>query len=97
MQYFIKNKEKVRKIFKFAKFCKVDFSFILLLLLALILDDFAMYCWHVIFVLLHELSHLIMSKKLGYLPQKIHITFFGASLEGEDDFLLFDEIKIIFK
>ena len=41
------------------------------------------------------MSHFFVSKKLGYLPKKIHLTFFGASLEGDDDFLLEDEIKIV--
>ena len=75
MQYFNKNKEKMRKKFNFVKFFNIDFSFFLLLFFALMLDDFGMYCWHVIFVLLHEITHLLVSKKLGYLPQKIHITF----------------------
>lgn len=36
-----------------------------------------------------------MAKKLGYMAKRIHLNFFGASLEGLDDFTLKDEIKII--
>lgn len=95
MQYFNKNKEKMRKIKQFCKFVKVDFSFILLFIVSFLIDDLKLYLWNVVFVILHELSHLLVSKKLGYLPKKIHLTFFGASLEGDDDFLIQDEIKII--
>lgn len=95
MPYFNKNVEKLRKKFKFCSFFKVDISFLLLLFLAILIDDVVIYFWHVLFVVLHELSHFFMAKKLGYLPQKIHLTFFGASLEGEDDFLAEDELKII--
>ena len=40
------------------------------------------------------MSHFLVAKKLGYIPNKIRLTFFGASLEGYDDFLISDEIKI---
>lgn len=95
MQYFNKNVENLRKKFKVCSFLKIDFSFFLLLVLAILIDDIVIYFWHVLFVVLHEMSHFFMAKKLGYLPQKIHLTFFGASLEGEDDFLVEDELKII--
>ena len=95
MQYFNKNEEKMRKIKQFCNFVKIDFSFILLFVVSFLIDDLKLYLWNVVFVILHELSHLVVSKKLGYLPKKIHLTFFGASLEGDDDFLIQDEIKII--
>ena len=44
---------------------------------------------------MHELSHFFVAKKLGYIPEKVHLSFFGASLEGYDDFNFYDEIKII--
>lgn len=46
-------------------------------------------------MLLHEISHFFIAKRLGYYPSKIHLSFFGARLEGEDDFLVSDEIKIV--
>ncbi|MBQ8425258.1 MAG: hypothetical protein IJX17_04485 [Clostridia bacterium] len=36
-----------------------------------------------------------MAKKLGYMAKNIKLSFFGASLEGLDDFTLSDEIKVI--
>lgn len=54
-----------------------------------------MYFYFVFFIVLHELCHFLVARKLGYLPKKIKLTMFGASLEGFDDFLLFDEIKIV--
>ncbi len=95
MQYFNKNDKKLQKIADFFKVFKIDFSFLLLLCLAFLLDEMKLYFYHVIFVVLHEMSHFVVSKKLGYLPKKIHLTFFGASLEGDDDFVLDDEIKIV--
>ena len=94
-QYFNKNDKKLQKIADFFKVFKIDFSFLLLLCLAFLLDEMKLYFYHVVFVVLHEISHLVVSKKLGYLPKKIHLTFFGASLEGDDDFVLDDEIKIV--
>ena len=77
-------------------FVKIDYSFILLLFLALILESIHVYFLYVLFIILHELSHLFVARKLGYFPEKLKLTMFGASLEGFDDFLLKDEIKIIF-
>ena len=96
IQYFNKKIQKVRKRFKILSFFKFDFSFLFLFLLALFLDEIKIYFMYVIFIILHELSHFFVAKKLGYLPEKIHLTFFGASLEGYDDFLFCDEIKIVF-
>lgn len=95
IHYFNKIVEKMRKKYNICRFIKIDLSFFVLFILAFLIDDIVIYFWHVLFVVLHELSHFFVSKKLGYLPQKIHLTFFGASLEGDDDFLAEDEIKII--
>lgn len=94
-QYFNKISEKMRKNVKILSFVKIDISFLLLLFLAVVLEEVKLYFIYVIFIILHELSHFFVAKKLGYLPQKIHLTFFGASLEGYDDFLFHDEMKII--
>lgn len=76
-------------------FVKIDYSFFLLLFLTFFLDSISTYCLYVVFIILHEISHLLIAKKLGYLPKKLKLTIFGASLEGYDDFLLWDEIKIV--
>lgn len=46
-------------------------------------------------VLLHELSHLLVAKKLGYVCHKIRLMPYGAVLDAEtDDFSFKDEIII---
>lgn len=92
---FNKKVDYLRKKLKFLSFIKIDISFFALFLLAYFLEEVRLYFVYVIFIILHEMSHFYVAKKLGYLPQKIHFTFFGASLEGYDDFLFRDEIKII--
>lgn len=92
---FNKNSRKLRKNVKFLSFLKIDISFLLLFIIAYFLDEIRLYFLYVIFISIHELSHFFVAKKYGYLPEKIHFTFFGASLEGYDDFLFNDEIKII--
>lgn len=76
-------------------FIKIDYSFLLLLVLAYFLGELKFYFIYVLFIILHELSHFFIAKKLGYMPKKIHLSFFGASLEGCDDFSFYDEIKIV--
>ena len=93
--YFNKICQKMRKNVKFLSFIKIDFSFLLLFVLAYFLEDIKLYFIYVIFISLHELGHFFVAKKRGYLPEKIHFTFFGASLDGYDDFLFDDEIKIV--
>ncbi len=95
MQYLRQNGKKMRKIFDFAKLFKFDFSFFLIFVIAFLLDEILVYFYFAIFTVLHELTHFLVAKKLGYYPKKIHLTFFGASLEGSDDFVLEDEIKIV--
>lgn len=77
------------------KFVEVGFSFFLIFFLAIILEEARLYFIYILFLILHEFSHFIVAKKLGYLPAKIKLTFFGASLEGYDDFYFADEIKIV--
>lgn len=92
---FNKIKQKVRKNAFFDNVLKFDLSFVLMFVLSWILDEFLLCFTFCVFTVLHELSHFFVSKKLGYIPKKIHLTFFGASLEGVDDFDLKDEIKIV--
>ena len=77
------------------KFVEVGFSFFLIFLLAVILEEARLYFIYVLFLILHEFSHFAVAKKLGYLPSKIKLTFFGVSLEGYDDFYFADEVKIV--
>lgn len=93
--YFYKIVENLRKFKNKSKFIKIDISFFLLFVLAYFLEEIKLYMVYVLFVSMHELCHYFVAKKLGYLPRKIHFTFFGASLEGYDDFLFSDEIKIV--
>ena len=93
--YFNKIIVKMRKIKRKCQFVKIDFSFLILFLLAYFLQEIKLYFLYVIFVSFHELVHFFVAKRLGYLPQKIHFTFFGASLEGYDDFEFSDELKIV--
>ena len=95
MQNLHQNNKKMRKILEFAKLFKMDFSFLFIFAIAILLDEFLVYFYFAAFTVLHELSHFFVAKKLGYYPKKIHLTFFGASLEGVDDFVLEDEIKIV--
>ena len=80
---------------KVRSFFQINYSFFLMLLLFVILDELLFYLLYLIFLIIHELSHLIVAKKKGYLPRKLKFTAFGASLEGFDDFLIEDEIKIV--
>ena len=88
-------KKLVLMLGKMFSFIKIDYSFFLLLILFYILDDITFYLVYLVFLILHELCHLLVAKKFGYLPNKLKLTAFGASLEGYDDFLLSDEIKIV--
>ena len=64
-------------------------------MIAIFISEVYLYFVYVAFGLLHELAHYFVAKKLGYLAKNIRLNFFGASLEGCDDFSLVDEIKII--
>lgn len=88
-------KYKFQKFKSIFAFFRIDFSFLLTFVIAFLIDELLVYFCFVISIILHELCHFLVAKKLGYLASKIHITFFGASLEGLDDFTLSDEIKIV--
>ena len=92
---FIKNRRKMRKsLFEF-KILKIDFSFFIMFFVAIFIGEIKMYLIMTIFILLHESAHFFVAKKMGYYPEKIHLNFFGAALEGVDDFNLSDEIKVV--
>lgn len=85
----------LNKIRGILRFFKIDFSFFIMFVIAFFLEEITFFIAFVVFLILHELSHFFMAKKLGYYAKQIRLNFFGASLEGLDDFLLLDEIKII--
>ena len=89
---FLNLKGKIKDV---CGFVQIDFSFYFIFLLALILEEFKLYLIYVCFVVLHEFIHYFVAKKLGYVPAKMKLTFFGASLEGFDDFYYRDEIKVV--
>jgi len=95
MQKFNNFRQKMRKSVNLFKFVKIDFSFFLILFIAIVIGEVKLYLCFVSFLVLHELSHFFVAKKLGYMASKIHLNFFGASLEGLDDFSISDEIKIV--
>ncbi len=82
----------VKRVFSFFQ---IDYSFFVMLILFVLLGDVRFYFLYLFFIFFHEMSHLVVAKRLGYLPKKLKLTAFGASLEGFDDFLTGDEIKII--
>lgn len=94
------NFKGFKSIFHKIKLCfaffQIDYSFFLTFVISLFIDEVRLYFCFVIFTILHELSHFLVAKKLGYMAKKIRLNFFGASLEGLDDFSLADEIKIVF-
>lgn len=84
-----------KKLKNFFTFFKIDYSFLFLFVFALVTKQTELFLWFILFLIIHELSHFFTAKKLGYMAKQIHLSFFGASLEGLDDFNLKDEIKII--
>ena len=91
----IKTKKILKKIKEKLSFWKIDFSFIFMFIFAFFMGEVTMFFTFVLFVILHELVHFLQAKKLGYLAKNIHLSFFGASLEGLDDFGIYDELKVI--
>jgi len=87
-----KIKDSFKRLFSFVK---IDYSFFVMLILFVILDDLIWYLLYLVFIVIHECCHLWVAKKLGYFPKQLRLSAFGASLEGFDDFLLSDEIKIV--
>ncbi|MBQ8452060.1 MAG: hypothetical protein IJ538_04740 [Clostridia bacterium] len=94
--FFRKIYNFLRKIVEKFQFIKIDLSFFALAIYAFLSENFRMYFLFIIFMILHELSHVAVARKLGYLPAKVRLSFFGAKLEGFDDFSAGDEIKVIF-
>jgi len=92
---FNKIREKLRKICQIPRLVQIDISFLFVLLFVFFVGEIRFYFWYILSLLGHELSHFFAAKKLGYFPKKIKLNFFGAVLEGDDDFLIRDEIKVV--
>lgn len=88
--------QRSKSFFKILTFLKIDFSFFIVLCFAIVLKETKSFMMYIFFLLFHELTHYFVAKKLGYMAKNIKLSFFGASLEGLDDFSLKDEIKVIF-
>ena len=86
---------KFQRFKSFFAFFKIDMSFLITFIIACFIEEVFIYVCFVVSLILHELCHYAVAKKHGYMASKIHLTFFGASLEGLDDFTLSDEIKIV--
>lgn len=94
-QNFNKNREKMQKNKDKQYLFNIDLSFIFIFVIAYFIGEFRFYFFYVLFLIGHELSHFFVAKKLGYYPKKIKLNFFGAVLEGDDDFAQKDEMKIV--
>lgn len=87
---------KIKRFFaRFFSFVEIDMTMIFVLVIALFLEEIRIYLLFFVFILMHEMCHYLCAKRYGYLPRKLKISIFGAALEGYDDFLPHDEIKII--
>ena len=60
---------------------EINMKIILILILLLIIKNINTYMIFIIFILIHELAHLIMGIMIGGVPKKLTISPFGASLE----------------
>ena len=74
---------------------KVGASFFALTFLMLITKNGLFFCYYLLAVILHEVSHAKVANKLGYKTQQIRLSAFGAVLYGEFDEMSFDhQVKI---
>ena len=80
----------MQKIKQVLKIFKVDFSFVFVFCFAVLIDELYFYICYITFLILHELSHFFVAKRLGYYSKKIKLNCFGAVLEVDDDFALKD-------
>ena len=92
---FNKFLQKMRKNVEKFSFLRIDISFAFLFFLMYLLGCVRLFLIYLFFIILHEMAHLFVAKRLGYLPARLRLSIFGASLEGYDDFSPNDEIKIV--
>lgn len=73
----------------------VHYSFVLLMFSSLLLNVLNLVIYYFLFLVLHEMVHSFVARKLGYKIGKIKLLATGAVLEAEsDEFGFSDEIKI---
>ncbi|MBQ3158202.1 MAG: site-2 protease family protein [Clostridia bacterium] len=73
----------------------IHYSFILLFVLSFLFNLFWVFVSYFICLVLHELVHAVVAKRLGYKIGKIKLAATGATLEAEsDEFGFSEEIKI---
>ena len=73
----------------------IHYSFVFLMFFAFFVNQGKLVLSYFLFLILHELVHAFVAKKLGYQIGKIKLLATGAVLEAEsDEFSFSDEIKI---
>ncbi len=60
---------------------EINLKILLMLLLFFIFKNINMYCIFIIFIIIHEIAHLIVGLKIGGIPKKMTLNPFGISLE----------------
>ena len=60
---------------------EINLKILFVILLFLLIENFNTYLIFLIFILIHELSHLFVGVILGGIPKKMTISAFGVSLE----------------
>lgn len=74
---------------------KVHWSFVLLGLLMIVFGHWQIFLWCILVVILHEMGHSAVGRRLGYKLNVITLLPYGASLSGKNaPFDNNDEIKI---
>jgi len=85
----------VKKASKKPSKISIDFSIILLFLYSFLCGNAYIFCLYFISVILHELAHLYVAKKLGYGLDVFKFSITGASMKlDSEEFFLNDEFKI---
>lgn len=93
IKIFVKIKSLILKL----RNCKfvIHPLFLLVGLFCFLVGQGFIFCCYTLCVFLHELAHMIVAKKLGYICNKIKLMPFGAVLDAEsDEFSYKDEILI---
>ena len=82
---------------------KIHWSFVILSILMIVFGKFSMFFCAIITVLLHELGHSLIGRKLGYKLDLITLLPYGAMLSGKNmpystkDEINYEEMALYFK
>jgi len=83
------------KLRKSNLYFSIHYSFLIIILCSFLINIGWLVLLYFLFLVLHELVHYMVAKKLGYKLGKIKLMATGAILEAEsDEFSFIDEIKI---